>query len=283
MKVTWGSVLAISIVATGCSVDPPAVATRSQGIIGGAITDPSKFPATGMLVVAGSLECTATLVAPDVAITAAHCLRDPEFGEFGFTLDTDATDGTDDVVPVKLVHQHPDFDDTATDAIELGVRNDIGVIILEQPMPGVTLEQIDEPAPLASGNKLTMCGYGRTAWYTGDLPLKRDAEVLIDRAEDFEFTTTAADPQPCIGDSGAPLFADGAAGRRIVGVVSRAVGRSRMCDTGAIITRIGPYADWIAKASQDRDTGSCSAGGGGGSALPLVALAVLGLRRRRAR
>lgn len=281
MKVR-GSVLASAAFLTGCSVDQIGVSSRS--IIGGQTSESGEFAATGMLVVAERLACTATLIAPDVAVTAAHCLGEPEFGDFGFTLDTDAGDGVDGIVPVRVVHQHPDFDAASDGYLDLSVRNDVGVIILAQPVTEVPPELIDEPAletQLAAGDKLAICGYGRSAWYTGDTPIKRDAEVAIDRTDAYEFATTPVDPQPCIGDSGAPLFAGSPDGRHIVGLVSRAMGRSRMCDTGAIITRLGPYSKWIERASQDRDTG-CSAGGGG-AGLSLGVLAALHAARRRRR
>jgi uncharacterized protein (TIGR03382 family) len=272
--------LAMTLVASGCAVDKTATATHA--IIGGDASGPSEFAATGMLVNKEQLLCTATLIAPDVALTAAHCLEEPAFGTLGFTLDTDGSDGTSDVVPVTIYHRHPDFDDGVNEFVDLAVRNDIGILILKEPIQDIIPEQLDTPSfetAIDAGNQLAVCGYGRILW-TGSLTLKRDAEVVVDRAEAFEFSTTATDPQPCTGDSGAPLFVDGPSGRRIVGVVSRAVGTSRMCDTGAIITRVAPYAAWIAAASKDRDPG-CSAGGGG-SVLPLGVLCALhALRRRR--
>jgi len=270
-----GSVLTLAILTGGCAVDPTA--TVSHAIVGGAPSDPDEFPATGMLVVRDSLMCTATLIAPDVALTAAHCLRPPRFGGFGFTLDTDDSDGTGEVIPVLIYHQHPEFDDSVDKFLDLGARNDIGVVILARPILDVVPEQIDRPASgpvVDAGSQLALCGYGRVQWDLTTPVVKRDAEIVVDRAQAREFSTAAVDPQPCNGDSGGPLFADTPSGRRLVGVVSRAMGRSLMCDSGAIVTRVGPYAAWIERESRDRDPGGCS----GASVLPILWLWPLGAR-----
>src|SRR6185436_14804261 len=124
--------VAVAIIASGCAVE--AVGTASQAIIGGIASDPGEFPATGMLTARNRLECTATLIAPDVALTAAHCLKPPQFGELGFTLDTDEADGAQEIIPLAFVHMHPDFDESVEDYIDLAVRNDIGVVILKYPI-----------------------------------------------------------------------------------------------------------------------------------------------------
>lgn len=275
--------LASAVIASACAVDQVTLST--QAIVGGEKSGPSEFLATGMLTARDHLICTATLIAPDVALTAAHCLREPAFGSFGFTLDTDESDGDADVVPVTITHQHPDFNDGVDEFVDLSVRNDIGVIILERPILSVTPEEIDKAAyetPLEPGSELALCGYGRPDWYIGTAALKRDAKVIVDRTDYFEFSTMADGPQPCNGDSGAPLLVDTPNGRRLVGVVSRAMGRSMMCDTGAIVTRVSQYAAWITKASKDRDRGMCSVGGGS-SFAPLLVVAALLVRRRRRR
>ena len=126
---------------------------------------------------------------------------------------------------------------------------------------------------------LALCGYGTIEWQTGTTPRKRDAEVVVARVEALEFSTVATGPQACNGDSGGPLYVSAPDGPRIAGIVSRAASDSEMCDTGAIITRVGPYAAWIAEASRDRDAG-CNAGGGSAGGL-LAGLAVLLAPRRR--
>jgi uncharacterized protein (TIGR03382 family) len=283
MTVLRGSALALTCLVSACAVDEVGVAR--QDIIAGQASDPGEFPATGQLVIEDTMVCTATLIAPDVAITAAHCLDTPAFGRFGFTLDADDGDGTDNIIPVSVWHRHPEFDDRVEEFLDLSVRNDLGVILLERPILEVTPEQIAMPAEGEldpPGTQLALVGYGRTVWHLGGDAVKRDAQVVVDRAESHEFSTTASGPQACNGDSGGPLFADTPKGRRLVGLVSRAVGDSAMCDTGAIMTRVQPYADWIYLASHDRSMGGCSAGGGS-AALPFGLAWVIGALRRRRR
>lgn len=267
--------------AGGACVEPPLGAT-SRALVGGEASEPGEFDATGMLVGGRSMRCTATLIAPDVVLTAAHCLAVDGFGGLGFSLDRDARDGIDDIVPALIAHAHPEFDDRVEEFLDLGARHDIGVVILERPLEGVAFERLgpaldDDVLP---GAELALCGYGRELWY-GGAGLKRHAHVTVDRLGAHELGTSPVGPQPCRGDSGGPLIADRPSGRHVVGVVSRAMGASTMCDTGAIVTRVAPYLAWIEHASQQRAAG-CAAAGGAGLLGPLAALAGLALRRRRA-
>ena len=266
MRGAWLWLLAI------CAV-PAAARAQVRPIIGGEQTGAAEFPATGALTAGMRLRCTATLIAPDVVLTAAHCLEPAAFGYLGFTLDPDLSDGAQDVIRALVAHPHPDFDGGTAEFLDLGERNDIGIMILERPVEGVAFERIDLAAELAPGAELALCGYGRDTWATVMAGTKRDARVTIARAEAHELATTAEGPQPCTGDSGGPLFADTPDGRVIAGVISRAVGASNMCDTGAIATLAASHAPWIAEASADRKVG-CA----GALILPFAVP-----RRRRAR
>ncbi len=268
--------------AGGCGTDGAALEQRA--IIGGEIAAAGEFAATGALLFGRTLRCTATLIAPDVVITAAHCLGDEGFGDFGFTLAEDVTGGsTDDTVPVLLTHGHPEFD-LEVDSFDVSQRNDVGIVILERPIAGAPIERLleSEPVSLAEGTELAMCGYGRDYWSrAASAGLKRTAVVHVERSSAWELSTFSAEPQPCRGDSGAPLFVDTPSGRRLAAIVSRAAGDSEACDTGAIATRLAPYAEWIADASADRDVG-CSTAGGRGllSLLPALSLFMWYTRKR---
>ena len=284
------AVLLVAIAgATGCapgSMDDTG--TFEQQIIGGETAEPGEFPATGALVRGMRFRCTATLIAPDVIVTAGHCLGGDGWGDFGFTLEDDLTRSVSNVVPALITHQHPDFRDSG-DHSQMGRKNDVGVVILEEPILGVPVERLDgddDPIDLATGTELQLCGYGRESWsIAATAGRKRDADVFVDVANHFELQTLESGPQPCRGDSGGPVFAETQYGRRLVGVVSRAIGDSRKCDSGAIYTRVAQYADWIREAAQDREEG-CAVGARTGSAATtwtIALLAVLLAHRRRRR
>ncbi|HKE13949.1 MAG TPA: trypsin-like serine protease [Kofleriaceae bacterium] len=276
----------------GCAATD-RVGDARESVIGGESSDPGAYPATGALLHGLAYRCTATLIAPDVAITAAHCLAEGGFGDFGFTLDADLGDGMGHPIEVLAHHQHPEFRETAEELTRMGQRNDVGVVILAEPIEGVAVEELDlglDPGgadgDLESGSALTLCGYGRDQWATSETAgVKREGVLHVDRVGDWELETTHDGPQACRGDSGAPLFAETSDGRVIAGLVSRAVGDSHMCDSGGIHTRVAPYAEWIAQASRDRDVGGCQAGGGGtggaGAAFALLAACALAVRGRR--
>lgn len=273
--------------ASGCapgSMDDTG--TFEQQIIGGETAEPGEFPATGALVRGLRFLCTATLIAPDVVVTAAHCLGGDGWGDFGFTLEENLTEAVTNVVPAMITHQHPDFH-ASGNYTRMGRKNDVGVVILEEPILDVPIERLDgeeDPVDLASGTELQLCGYGRGSWaIPGTAGTKRDAQVLVDQANSWELQTIEADPQPCRGDSGGPVFAETRYGRRMVGIVSRAIGDSRQCDTGAIYTRVAQYSDWIREAADDRD--GCAVGPRRGSAAATwsIVLVAVALSRRRRR
>jgi len=270
----------------GAAFVEPAFAEESQAIVGGVSTAEGEFPATGMLLKGRRYRCTATLIAPDVALTAAHCLGETGFGEFAFSLDRDMSDlEASDPIPVIAYHRHPDYQeqDKPTDIAHV---NDVAVVILQWPVTGVPVEQLytpNLPAFFGSGTELGLCGYGITEWYErSSVGIQRTARVVIDQVADYEMRIAAENPQPCLGDSGAPLFVDTAAGRRIAGVVVRAVGETLHCDNGAIATRIEPYSDWIERASLDHEM-ACAAGGRAPSPIALALLALFVLLRARRR
>src|SRR5690242_11923247 len=52
----------------------PQVATRAQPVIGGAAAPSGKWPDAAALMYGGIAECSGTLIAPTVVVTAGHCV-----------------------------------------------------------------------------------------------------------------------------------------------------------------------------------------------------------------
>jgi hypothetical protein len=196
--------------------------------------------------------CTGTLVAPDVIITAAHCTEAPVASAYysfspqgptanppagaGWTLAGTNTDGS------QNVFVDPDWDGD----LQLQSLDDIGVILLDQPVTGITPATIAPVGYLdtldpARGTLFTVAGYGTYFERPASGPQK--PAIVSDRLR--RFTTSplsnltsdtimlAESPDDkrggggtCFGDSGGPVFLNG----YLVGVTSW--GTSQFCRAG---------------------------------------------------
>jgi uncharacterized protein (TIGR03382 family) len=279
-----------------CTVEP-AVETghTPQPIIGGAPSTDLDYPATGALLVtvpaanAGQMVCTGTLIAPDVVLTAAHCVIDPFGGlvplEYFFTFSLDVSSfGMGSIEPpplstkvLKLV-AHPEFDLAAlsgqTPPRGLGDYKDIGLVFLESPVldrePAIVSE-LDDQSAVIFGASVDITGYGVRANGGMEAGVKYLATSLINEVADAEMQIgdVAPVPQKCHGDSGGPTYLaidDGVEPRlRIIGVTSRAYDESD-CARGGVDTRIATHLDWIEEsmiaACADSTRTACESGGG---------------------
>ena len=172
------------------------------------------------LQVPGAVRCTAFLVAPQTAVTAAHCLYSQRLGHFAPAGSVHLLLGYDHGAFVK--HEvatsytvAPGYDPGAGPSA--GAR-DVAILRLAQPMasPGRTLRLVD--AMLPSGTPLMLGGYGQD----------RAEAVLADEActlQGYSGRGAAAvlvhDCEGTHGTSGAPVLARDAAGVwRVAGVQS---------------------------------------------------------------
>ena len=197
--------------------------------------------------------CSGTLIAPNVIITAAHCTEGAEQVYYSFavtrpTVEPDAPGATgwtlggdDSVAGEQNIYTHPDWDGD----LQNNSLDDIGVIILDQPVTGIPLAPLPAAGysleSVAHGTAFTVVGYGVTYVKPADGPKKPTADALLQR----HYTTSplsnltsdtiilAVNPKDkragggiCSGDSGGPAFLDGV----IVGVTSW--GTSQFCRSG---------------------------------------------------
>jgi hypothetical protein len=236
------------VVAAGLSTASPAAA-----ITGGTVDSANTYSNVGLIAfydATGRFRCSATLVTPTVVLTAAHCTD----GTIGKTIVTFEW-FIDDAPPSNLPRA---TDDTGTGTSKIGYQapvpgyytgtavthpdysgftdlknwNDVGVIVLDQAVTGIT------PATLAPTNYLdqfaqprlnhelfTLVGYGTEVRpnetgsqkpipqsypierrYTDEVGQKLTPQILQTNGNEH-------DPRggggTCFGDSGGPSFKDG--------------------------------------------------------------------------
>jgi MYXO-CTERM domain-containing protein len=265
------------------------VAASERAIIGGAPVGEGEHPAAGFLWIMVDFDdslfpldgCSATLIAEDVVLTAAHCVVDfpgfPPAAGFVFTNQPDAIDAFRALVtPIELVEgsyasrghvAHPDFSIFEMPPEGLDRTEDIALVFLDEPVTGITPaalpEDIDQPA-LSEGTEVSIVGYGVTSADGGPsgglgrgFIVKHGGETQVTEVGSHEIRVgrTSPDdpliPQKCSGDSGGPSFVERPdLPPFVVGVTSRPYDQVENCNSGGVDIRVDAYLEWL-KAEMD--------------------------------
>jgi len=242
MRRRQGAALAVvtAIAAALCpACDRDSGPTESTASIGAAITN--GMPATGDLGVAalmegGALLCTATLIAPRVLLTAAHCVADGAMPTAFFGSAPEGDAGTSIAVVATLVH--PAFDPST-------LTNDVAMALLAQDAPPGATPWPLPTAPLDSssvGLSLRLVGFGETAAGDSSPPQKRVGTATLASLTATQLVLTPAPSQPCEGDSGGPAFATIGGTEVVVGVTSSG---DAQCTQGGHDMRVDAFTSFI--------------------------------------
>lgn len=197
--------LAAAITLVGCA---PAIGSQDGDVVDGQAD--RRVRAVGYLIRDDDEVpyCTATLVASDVAVTAAHCLDQQDGKPLAFGL------GTVDVgerIAVTAGLSHPVWDPGKA-AANSGPRewlHDVAVLRLAAPVAGVTPLEVGESAAPRCG--ATAMGYGRdtaggpevTEGYDGE---RRSTTMCVDAVAHGMIFAHGTNGGLCWGDSGGPLL-----------------------------------------------------------------------------
>jgi trypsin len=209
--------------ALGACAAPTSTATE-QAITNGAV-DTGDPAVLALIDDTDRVGCTASVIGPHTAITAAHCFigKQPRTLRvfFGTMIGGDGT-----ITQVADARSHPDFDPDI-------FAHDVAILTFRDELPVVPLT-LDTRAITAAlvGTTFRVVGFGTTGGATGDGGTKRDGTARISDVQPEEFTAMPNPAQPCRGDSGGPALLSNDA---VAGVVSRGDGA---CTDHATYARI---------------------------------------------
>jgi secreted trypsin-like serine protease len=295
MLKTISCILVLSSPALAGALDTP--------VVGGHAAQPGEWPEVALVVAPNAL-CSGTLVAPDVVLTAGHCIEAHPFEVLVGTTDYSKPGG--EKIQVASAIAYPDWQH----------QYDVGVLVLAHPStarPRAIAATCTADAHLKDGALVRVVGFGlTTASGTGantlleeatlpvtDATCTRDAACNPAIAPGGELAAGGRGTDSCFGDSGGPLYVDVLRNAAVLGVVSRGEANAgQPCAGGGVYVRADKVVHWIEQTThrtlarttcsgkgdgEEPVESGCSAGGelAGGLLLLVVAAWLLALWRRR--
>ncbi len=247
----------MKIPATMIAVSALLLSAPAYAIVGGGVPSTDGVGRSVVTIVGSRGNfCTGALIAPRLALTAAHCVQPGatyKIVEYG-------ADRQPQLQDVRTVAIHPSFNMEAMTAHR--ATADVALLQLEAPPQGKNAAVLGVPQlPIVRGSRFTIAGIGVTIRGEGSSGGTIRVAGLVATGQPGTLQIRLVDPLgqgtrdglgACTGDSGAPVFEDRQGGPAIVGVVSWSTGPNGDAGCGGLtgVTPLTLYRDWILQTAR---------------------------------
>lgn len=210
-----------------------------------------------MILGEGGTACTATAIAQDLLLTAAHCVLPGAH----YKLADMEPGGHLTLKDISRIERDPQFE--LKKLFGHLATADVALAKLAQPLPRSIPPVVLDPGvrAVAAGDVLVVAGYGMTVRGDGRTTGTVRAAELVVTGQPGTLQIRLFDPRTkgdtaglgaCTGDSGAPAFRDDGGNLALVGVVSWSTGPKLTGGCGGLtgITPLVRYLPWILKTAK---------------------------------
>jgi secreted trypsin-like serine protease len=223
---------------------PPAAA-----LVGGATEVRDRGPGRHIVMIISTRGnfCTATALARDLVLTAAHCVAPAAT----YRVLIDQPPG----IAIRSIAVHPRYN--PKDYASGRVTADVALVKLEEPLPDtIAPASLAEPRTVAPGDRFVVAGYGIVTPSSPTGGGTPRAATLVATGKPGNLQIRLVDPATngarpglgaCTGDSGAPAFVEREGGYAVIGVVSWSTGPGGTEGCGGLtgITPLSLHRGWI--------------------------------------
>lgn len=221
-------------------------------MVGGAAADKDGIGSSVVTVIGSRGNfCSGALIAPDIVLTAAHCV--PQGATYKIVIPGETPPR---LIDVKRVATHPQFNTQGIAAHRASA--DVALLQTSEPLNRVrSIASTATPlTPIAAGNRFTVAGIGVTVHGDGKSGGTVRSAQLVATSKPGTLQIRLVDPATgnttpglgaCTGDSGGPVFEDQNGRNVIIGVVSWSTAPNNAAGCGGLTgtTPLSLYRAWV--------------------------------------